>query len=63
MVHLLRAVGVREPGDIAGQPDLLSQAAALARKLAAANTTVSQTNLIGGCLDGNKDTETVCLTK
>jgi len=35
-VHLLRAVGVREPGDIAGQPDLLSQAAALARKLAAA---------------------------
>jgi hypothetical protein len=36
MVHLLRAVGVREPGDIAGQADLLSQAAALARNLAAA---------------------------
>ncbi|MEW6658349.1 MAG: flavodoxin family protein [Thermodesulfobacteriota bacterium] len=35
-VHLLRAVGVRDPGDIATQPDLLSQAAALARKLAAA---------------------------
>lgn len=35
-VHLLRAVGVREPGDIAAQPDLLSQAAGLARKLAGA---------------------------
>jgi multimeric flavodoxin WrbA len=32
-VHLLRAVGVRTPGDIAAQPDQLSQAAALARKL------------------------------
>jgi len=35
-VYLLRAVGVREPGDIAAQPDQLSQAAALARKLAGA---------------------------
>jgi multimeric flavodoxin WrbA len=35
-VHLLRAVGVRDPGDIATQPALLSQAAALGRKLAEA---------------------------
>lgn len=32
-VHLLRAVGVLESGDIAARPELLSQAAALARKL------------------------------
>lgn len=32
-VQLLRAVGVRNPGDIAAQPELLSQAAALARDL------------------------------
>ena len=32
-VHLLRAVGVRDPGDLYQQPDLLAQAAALAREL------------------------------
>ena len=32
-VRLLRAVGVRDLGDIDGQPDLLAQAAALAREL------------------------------
>jgi multimeric flavodoxin WrbA len=33
-VHLLRAVGVRDPGDIDRQPDLLNRAASLARELA-----------------------------
>jgi len=32
-VYLLRAVGVRDMGDIDGQPDLLGQAAALAQEL------------------------------
>lgn len=32
-IHLLRAVGVRDQGDIDGQTDLLAQAAALAREL------------------------------
>jgi hypothetical protein len=32
-VHLLRAVGVREPGDIASQTAALDAAAALAREL------------------------------
>ena len=32
-VRLLRAVGVRDPGDLDQQPDLMAQAAALAREL------------------------------
>ena len=32
-VYLLRSVGVRDPGDIDQQPQVLDQAAALAREL------------------------------
>ncbi len=39
-VHRLRAVGVREPGDIAAQTELLSQAAALGRKLVGAESAI-----------------------